>query len=104
MASISSGRSKRFIEIPAARNATASASDDILPNPVKRPTSNAIGMVKVRTLGTSATDTAQISAIVADWRTITSKSEPISQVKASKATNVSAARAMRVGNKISFKM
>ena len=37
--------------MPVARNAMASLSDDILPNPVKMPTNTAIGMVKVKTLG-----------------------------------------------------
>src|SRR5437867_9072989 len=104
MANRSSGGSRRFMEKPEARKATDSASDDILPNPVKMPTSNAIGMVKVKTLGTMATDTAQISETVADWRTMTSSSDPISRVNASKATKVSAAKAMREGNRISFKM
>jgi len=82
----------------------ASLSDDILPNPVKMPTKTAMGMVKVRTLGSIAIEIAQISDIVADWRTINSNSQPISREKARKATKVNAASAITAGNRISLKM
>src|SRR5207253_4720101 len=60
------GTRSRTIEMPVARNAMASLSEDILPNPVKMPTNTAIGMVKVKTLGRIALTIAQISGIEAD--------------------------------------
>ena len=98
------GTSRRIIEMPLARNAMASLSEDILPKPVKMPTNTAMGMVKVKTLGSIAAEIAQISDIVADWRTINSRSHPISREKARKATNVSATSAMRDGKRVSLKM
>ena len=81
------GRSRRFMEMPAARNAMASLSEDILPNPVKMPTRTAIGMVKVKTLGIIANESSPISRRVADWRTMISSSRPSCREK---KTNVSA--------------
>ena len=98
------GKSRRIMERPLARKAIASLSDDILPNPVKMPTNTAIGMVKVKTLGRMASEIAQVSEIVADWRTINSNSHPISREKARNATKVSAASAITDGKKISLKM
>ena len=92
------------MEIPLARKAIASLSDDILPKPVKMPTNTAMGMVKVKTFGSIAVERAQISEVVADCRTINSSSHPISRENARKATNVSATRAMTKGKKISLKM
>ena len=82
----------------------ASLSDDILPKPVKMPTNTAMGMVKVKTLGRIATEIVDICDAVAAWRTINSKSQPISRENARKATKVSATSAIRDGKRISLKM
>ena len=89
------GRRIRLIEMPAARKAMASLSDDIRPNPVKMPTSTAMGMVKVKNVRKSRHRDRQISEAVADWRTITSSSRPISWER---KTNVSARRPISDGN------
>src|SRR5262245_28724444 len=98
------GTRSRIIEMPVARKAMASLSEDILPNPVRMPTKTAIGIVKVKTFGMEAAATAQTDRKVADWRTINSRSHPSSRENARNATNVNATRAMIDGKRISLKM
>ena len=66
MAKINTGRRILHIEIPDARSAMASLSEDIRLNAVSIPTSTAIGIVTVRTAGSRAATTAQISDPVGD--------------------------------------
>ena len=103
VAKTSTGRRIRPMEIPEARIAIASLSEDNLLKPVRIPISTAIGIVRISTAGRRAARMSRISEALGDCRTMMSSNSPPPPLVES-TTKVRAARAISPGTRTSRKI